>query len=351
PPEQIFDGRFSGPNDAVFEIAPLSQGGAYDAKDDLSAAFAMAEFALTDRLRVIGGARYERDELEVNAQSTLGQPVTTAKKWDDILPALALNVKLNEAQSVRLSVSRTLARPEYRELSPIKSRDVLNGDDLEGNPDLERTLISNADLRWEWYPTGGEVLSIAFFGKLFDKPIERVYRAAGASSRFVGYVNAKEAQNFGVELELRKELGFIAPALRPFTLFSNVTLMDSKITLDDSSRTAATNPSRTMVGQAPYVINLGLTASTETGRASATVLFNRVGERIDAAGDHPLPDVKELPRNVLDLALRFPIIGALSGRLDAKNMLDAPYETVQGSVTREFYRVGRTLQLGVIWKP
>lgn len=350
-PEEIFDGRFANPNDRVFEIAPLSQGGAYDATDKLNAAFAMAEIAVTDRLRLIGGARYERDELAVNAQSTLGQPVTTTKQWSDVLPALAINVKLSEAQSVRLSLSRTLARPEYRELSPIKSRDVLNGDDLEGNPDLERTQISNADLRWEWYPTPAEVLSVALFAKRFDLPIERVYRAAGANSRFVAYVNAKEAQNIGVELEARKELGFLGSALRPFTLFSNVTLMNSEITLDDSSRTAATNPKRTMVGQAPYVLNLGLTGNTESGRASATILFNRVGERIDAAGDLPLPDVKELPRNVLDFSLRFPLVSALSGRFDAKNLLDAPYETVQGSVTRERYVIGRTFQLGFVWKP
>jgi len=350
-PEEIFDGRFANPNDHVFEIAPLSQGGAYDASDHLSAAFAMAEVALTDRFRVIGGARFERDALSVNAQSTLGQPVTTAKEWNDVLPAFALNVKMNEAQSIRLSLSRTLARPEYRELSPIKSRDVLNGDDLEGNPDLERTQIANADLRWEWYPTSAEVLSIALFAKQFDKPIERVYRAAGANSRFVAYVNAKEARNVGIELEARKELGFLGRALRPFTLFSNVTLMNSEITLDDSSRAAATNPKRTMVGQAPYVLNLGLTGTTESGRASATLLFNRVGERIDAAGDLPLPDVKELPRNVLDLSLRFPLVNALAGRFDAKNLLDAPYETVQGTVVRERYLVGRTFQLGFIWKP
>jgi outer membrane receptor protein involved in Fe transport len=350
-PEQIFDGRFAGPNDAVFEIAPLSQGGSYAATDDLGAAFAMAEIALNDRFRVIGGARYERDQVVVNATSTLGEPVATSKQWNDVLPALALNVKLSDAQSLRLSLSRTLARPEYRELSPIKSRDVLNGDDLEGNANLERTQISNADVRWEWYPTSGEVISIAVFAKQFDKPIERVYRAAGANSRFVGYVNAKEARNFGIELELRKDLGTIAEVLRPFTFFSNVTLMDSRITLDDSSRAAATNPSRTMVGQAPHVLNLGLTASTEGGRGSATILFNRVAERIDAAGDLPLPDVKEQPRNVLDLALRFPILGAVSGRVDAKNLLDAPYETTQGSVTREFYRVGRTFQFGVVWKP
>ena len=75
-------------------------------------------------------------------------------------------------------------------------------------PDLERTRIDNLDLRWEFYPASGEVLSFGVFAKRFDQPIERVYRAAGASSRFVGFVNAESAENYGVELEARKSLGF-----------------------------------------------------------------------------------------------------------------------------------------------
>jgi hypothetical protein len=52
--------------------------------------------------------------------------------------------------------------------------------------------------------------------------------------------------------------------------------------------------------QAPYVVNAGITYATASGGSSATLLFNRVGDRIDAAGDSPLPDVVELARNVLD---------------------------------------------------
>ena len=81
------------------------------------------------------------------------------------------------------------------------------------------------------------------------------------------------------------------------------------------------------------------------------VLFNRVGDRIEAAGDLPLPDVVQPPRNVLDFSLRFPIVGALSGRFDAKNLMDEPFESVQGTVTREFWKSGRTFQFGIIWKP
>jgi TonB-dependent receptor len=276
--------------------------------------------------------------------------VSTEKAWTDVLPSAALNVKLTDAQSLRLSVSRTLARPEYRELSPITSRDVIGGDNIEGDPNLERTRIANADLRWEWYPSSGEVVSVALFGKRFDKPIERVYRPVGSGSRTVFYVNADAADNYGVELELRKGLGFLNGALAPLTAFTNVTLMESTIELGETTA-SATNTNRRMVGQSPYVVNAGLTYAARSGSTSATLLVNRIGERIDAAGDQPLPDVVERARTALDFSLRFPILSALSGRFDAKNLLDAAHETVQGTVVRDSYRAGRVFQLGLVWRP
>jgi TonB-dependent receptor len=349
PPEQIFDGRFT--NSAIFDIGPLAQGGSYVAHDRLSAGYAMAEIALTERLRLIGGARYETDRLEVDAFSTLGSPVYTKKRWNDVLPSLALNVKLNQTQQVRLSASRTLARPEYRELSPIKSRDVLNGDDTQGNENLSRTNVSNADLRWEWYPSSGEVLSVGLFAKKFNLPIERVYRAAGSGTRTVFYTNAESADNYGVELELRKDLGFLANALTPFSLFANVTAMQSTIHLFEDTEASATNLSRRMVGQAPYVLNAGLSYTSGNGASSATLLFNRIGDRIDAAGDSPLPDVIQRGRSVLDLSLRFGLTRIVTARFDARNLLDAPYETVQGTATRELYHTGRSIQAGFQIRP
>lgn len=349
-PDQLFDGRFTTPTSDLFRIVPLSQGGSYGASDQLSAGYVMAEFALSNQLRFVGGARYERDELQVDATSTLGQPIRTTNDWSDVLPSLALNVAVSDHQNLRLSVSRTLARPEYRELVPIKSRDVLNGDDLEGNPNLKRTGIQNADLRWEFYPQSDELISFGVFAKRFDQPIERVYRAAGANSRFIGYVNAASAQNYGFEIEARRNLAFLADALRAFSAFTNVTIMKSEIDLGDN-KAAATNPTRSMVGQAPYVVNVGLSYANRTGKTSATLLFNRVGERIDAAGDLPLPDVIQQPRNVLDFSVRFPVLRGLSGRFDAKNLLDEAAEIVQGSVVRESYTTGRIFQVGFIFKP
>ncbi|MGQ0648303.1 MAG: TonB-dependent receptor domain-containing protein [Gemmatimonadaceae bacterium] len=348
-PEQIFDGRFANrPN--FWELVALSQGGNYDAKDRLSAGFGMVELALSDRLRFIGGARYESDDITLNARSTLGAPVHVNHTWNDVMPSAAFNLKVSEFQTLRLSLSRTIARPEYRELSPVASRDVLNADDVQGNPDLLRTRIVNADVRWEWYPTESEVFSIGLFGKRFDDPIERAYRAGSSANRTIVYVNADAATNYGVELELRKSLGFLARPLQSLVAFSNVTMMRSEINLGEQ-QLAATNADRRMVGQAPYVVNAGLTYTSTGGSTSATVLLNRTGERIDAAGDQPLPDVILQPRSVLDVSLRFPLLGAVNGRFDARNLLDSPYESIQGTVTREFYRQGRVFQLGFQWRP
>jgi len=350
PPEQLFDGRFTSGSTAVFDIFPLGQGGRYSADDKLAAGYLMGELQVTDRFRLIVGSRYERSDLDIAAQSTLGTPTATTKKWTDVLPSAVLNVKLSESQALRLSYTGTLARPEYRELAPIKSRDVLNGDDLEGNAELERTRIQNADARWEWYPNAGEVLSFGVFAKRFDKPIERVYRASGATSRFVAYVNAEAAENYGFEVELRKQMGFVSDRLSGVTLFTNATIMQSEIDLG-ANQAAATNKTRRMVGQAPYVVNAGATYATRTGATSATLLFNRVGERIDAAGDLPLPDVVVQSRNQVDFSVRFPIFSTVAGRFDARNLLDAPFETVQGTVVREYWKTGRVFQFGLVWRP
>ena len=348
--EQIFDGRFSTPTSKVFTFSPLSQGGSYVARDKLRAGFVMAEVPLSAAIRVVGGARYESDNLEVDAASTLGSPASTAKQWNDVLPALALNIKLSETQQLRLSGSRTLARPEYRELSPIISRDVVGGENVAGDEKLERTRVNNADARWEMYPSPGEVLSIGLFAKHFILPIERVYGSGSGGSSYVFFTNARSADNYGVEVELRKDLGAFGRSLESFSVFTNATVMRSQIHLFDSTQAAATNLSRSMVGQAPYVLNAGLTYAEPEGGTTATLLFNRVGARINAAGSSPLPDVIEQPRNVLDVAMRRAITPAVLLRFDLKNLFDAPYLNRQGTVTRDFYRAGRTVNFGIQWR-
>ena len=105
-----------------------------------------------------------------------------------------------------------------------------------------------------------------------------------------------------------------------------------------------------MAGQAPYIVNGGLTYANYGGDLSATVLFNRIGDRITNAGELPLPDVVEEARSTLDFSLRFPLLRGMTGRFDARNLLDTPVTERQGTVIREQYWTGRVFQAAITWR-
>jgi hypothetical protein len=349
PPEVLFGGQFTQPNSTVMQLITLSQGGNYGAKDYLAAGYAMFDGPVRENLRLTSGVRFEESILKLRAVSSLGAPAPIRKAYGDLLPSLALTYSPSARNNFRASVTRTLARPEYREVAPLSYLDFDTRKVVRGNPDLVRTLIDNADMRWEFYPERGEVLSVGVFAKRFQDPIETVALASSGGG-LETMVNAKGATGVGVELEARRNLRLLADALEPLTAFTNLTVMRSRIDID-TTFASSTNPNRAMVGQAPYIVNAGLTyASLANPERSATLLFNRIGERISAAGEAPLPDVIEAARSTLDLSLRFPLLRGMSGRLDAKNLLDTPMEERQGPVIRERYTTGRVFQAAITWR-
>jgi outer membrane receptor for ferrienterochelin and colicin len=344
-PEQIFDGRFTQNGERLFEMGIFNAGGNYQAKDRQLAGFGMVEWSLTPRISVIGGARVEQSDLEVFYQDVLGTEGVAAPSYTDVLPALAVNIDLTQSQKLRLSASQTLARPEYREVAPICYRTGLGEEQRCGNPELKRTLIQNYDVRWEHYPSAGELLSIGLFAKRFDAPIEPRYQGRSGTNS-LWFENAAHAVNYGVELEARRNLGFVTERLEALSAFANVTLMKSEVTTAQEG-----DAKRAMSGQAPYVVNTGLTWAEPGRSTSATVLFNVVGERIINArpSGQTVLDMVEQPRPSLDVSLRFPLLRGVKGKLDLKNLLDSPYEVRQGELQRAYYRSGRGASLGLSW--
>ena len=317
--------------------------GRYTAQDALTSGYIQISAGLSRRLTLIGGARVERSHLDVTTFRPNGMPAPAARiRNTDLLPSLAVTLKLAENQNLRLSATQTLSRPEYRELSSVQYRDLIFGLNVQGNPGLRRALIQNFDARWEFYPSHAEVVSVALFGKRFDNPIERIIvGTTGANT--ISFVNANGATNYGVELEARKQLGQV-------TLFANSTLMRSRIQPGNDSIASLSSKNRPMVGQAEYVVNAGLSYAAVSG-LGATLLYNVVGPRITEAGTTALPDAYERARHVVDLSLRAPLAYHASVKLDAKNLLDAPLRITQGGVTRLWYRTGRTVSAGITWEP
>lgn len=342
-PEEFFDGRFATDDDAVFLLSRELAGGRYTAEDRLAASYGMLEIPLGRRVRLITGARLEHAATTILAENNLGQPTIAEPEYTDLLPAALLNIDLTERQKVRLSATRTLARPEYRELAPVTYREVLGGEQVIGNAELRRTRIDNYDVRWEFYPGPGETVSLALFGKRFTDPIEERFLArSGTDTRT--FENAERAVNYGLEAEVVTGLRRIGDALADFSAFANATWMGSEVT----TRNEQDEP-RPMVGQAPYVINAGVTYSRGGDGVSATILFNQVGPRIvnARASGTQVDNVVEEPSPRLDLSFRFPAVLGTSVKLDLKNLLDSPHEVRQGDVVREYHRTGRSASLGL----
>ncbi len=345
PPEQIFSQ--ANIDASAFFMQANANGGRYNASEDVYAGYVQLEFPLTQRLQLVGGARLEAWTVDVASVTTSGQTVDANPSKTDILPSLALNYVLSADQNLRFAATQTVSRPEYRELSPISYFEQVGFAVTQGNPALNRALIQNVDLRWEWFPHSGEIISAGVFYKHFDSPIEKVYiQSAGAN--LLSYVNASGADNYGLELEARKNLAFAGNFMQAFTAFANVTLMKSSITVGNDSISAATNPVRPMVGQSPYIVNAGLLWVKNAWAAS--LLYNVQGQRILEAGTGGIPDAYEKPRNMIDATVQIPVLRNLTAKVEAKNLLNAQYLFEQGDVVRQSYYSGRIFGVSFKWE-
>lgn len=321
-------------------VQPIGQAGSYTAQDVNAAGYIMSEWQFADHIRMIFGGRAEYADINVNSSTQGGFTVESSLRNLDVLPAFLLNTKFSDNTNFRFAISRTVARPEYRELAPVTFRDVLGGVSVTGNSKLQRGLINNIDVRYEHFPNPNEIFSIGLFAKQFINPIERVEQATSGAYQ-ANFQNALMADNIGIELEARKQI------LTFLTVFSNITVMSSTVELDASRGLTVTDSERPLVGQAPYVVNVGATYSSLSGRTNATILYNTVGDRIFAAGVVPLPNIVEKSRHIVDVTVKAPVGKHANVKIDVRNILDARFRFMQGNLEREGYNVGRTVAVGM----
>ncbi|MBM4363506.1 MAG: TonB-dependent receptor, partial [Deltaproteobacteria bacterium] len=134
---------------------------AYRANLDVYAGYLMSDVALSRRVRVIAGERVEvtRQETTPFDQFNPDLRLNSGRiRSTDLLPSLSAVFELDPRTKVRASATRTLARPQLRELAPFAYTDYFGGRFVSGNPDLTLTRITNADVRVEHFPTLKEVL-------------------------------------------------------------------------------------------------------------------------------------------------------------------------------------------------
>ncbi len=309
------------------------------------------------KLNVYAGVRYEHSKMELisNTKDYEKSPKSHYYTYNDFFPSLNASYKLDEKNQFRVSYGRSINRPEFREVSPSVFYDFDLASNVMGNYDLKAAYVNNFDISYEYYPSANELISISLFYKNFSNPIEWTYSVNGGTDLTYSYVNAKGANNYGVEIDIRKNLDFIG--LNNFSWNFNGALIKSLVNFDSSSSQKA----RPMQGQSPYLINTGLFYQDSNNGWNIAALYNRIGKRIigvgrslGTAGDEAkVPDSYEMPRNSIDLSLskkigeHVEIKAAIKDILAEKVSFKQFAETSHGEVeqiTRQ-YKPGRNFSL------
>ncbi len=323
----------------------------YTSDQNVSAAYTMTGFELFSKLKIITGLRFEKSQQNLNSFSITNAPVTIQSTYNDWLPSLNLTYVLSDKINLRAAYAKTLARPEFRELAPYTYFDFITNELVQGNVNLKRSRITNYDLRFEFYPSSLDLLALSGFYKEFADPIEQVLIASSGFEPIRSYENAKKGINYGLEIELKKKLGFIAPILNSFAAVGNVSLIHSEITLkNDNGFQVAKRP---LQGQADYIYNLGLYYTDPNGIFSGSVIYNRVGETIHRVGFANLGDIIELPRDQVDMSVSAKFSKQVTFKFSTKDLLNQDEKfvqrTLEGDKTSELRRTGWTFSAGLTY--
>ena len=317
----------------------------YEGRQDVHAGYLMVELPITSRLRSVGGLRYETTALSVDSSGEREGTATLDEATP--LPAFGLIHEIVTDMNLRLSYGRTLARPTYREITPISVFDVSNRETLVGNPDLTLTSIDNFDLRWEWFPEPGEVLAASVFYKILTDPIQKTTATA---NRQVQYQNREEGIVYGLELEARKNLEFIRPRFDRFTMGGNVALVRSEVDKGPFDYGEGTVP---LAGQSSYIVNVDLTWRNDDSGTTASIFYNVFGPRLFSVGQRETPHIFEQPVHTVDFTLSQELSERWSMKFKAENLIDPLVRTVYdfgggaGDYLHRSYRRGRSFGLSL----
>ena len=360
----------------------LGESSRYNADLEVWAGYGQVEVEPMDFLKATVGVRYESAQQSVNAFDVAGTVLAAPRIDNDyFLPAGTLTWNFAEDMQLRLAGSKTIARPQFRELAPQQYSDTESDRTLIGNPFLKDSELINAEARYEWYPNRKDRFSAAGFYKHIDSPIEAYSFIGGGGSFFGSFLNAPSAQLYGAEVEVQKffplydwglEEGLLSS--RNIVLIANYTYTQSKVNVDADDMTidaggisqltsnfiADGDP---LIGQSDHLLNLQFGLEDEDTLSQQTILLTYASERVASRfslssvanpGERVnIPFIEE-PGWQLDVVLRqgFEVAGVeFEAKFEARNLLDTEFREVQQlngtEVQRLVYGRGQNYSLGL----
>ncbi|HWV72889.1 MAG TPA: TonB-dependent receptor [Pseudosphingobacterium sp.] len=327
----------AGKDQAYYWVESIN-GPVFSGNMKLQAIYGMLDQHLFQKLRLVYGLRAEyynlanRQNEYINNRFPNGDYdylATTGEKDWRFLPSINTTYALTPQMNIRAAYGKTAVRPDFRETSYFGFYDPYLNATITGSQ-LTSTIIDNVDVRYEWYPTAGEIVSVTGFFKRMKDPIELTKDA----NPYYSYQNQYAANNYGLEMEIRKSLGFIADKkwLQQLNVFGNGTLIKSKVETQTKINLAerlqgkeiqrTSSEDRPLMGQSPWIVNAGL--DYQGIQFGATVSYNRSGPRtfLIYSTDPGLSEY-ENGRNQLDAQFRGSLLKQkLELRLNLGNLLN-----------------------------
>jgi TonB-dependent receptor len=300
--ENIFNDSNINYNKGISVAEKTAPSDSYDAVNKLLAGYVAFNLPVKDKFNLYAGLRAEHNNQTLEIASS-NEPVYKNVRTD-FFPSLNSTYNFNDKNLFRLAFGRSVNRPEFREIAPFVYYDFEQVANIYGNTSLKNAYVQNLDLRYEWYPSSGETVTLGGFYKQFSNTIEAQMRQYGSDISYE-YVNTKSARSLGAELDVRKSLKSFEDNstfrfLKDFVLVLNASIIGSQVSTDSPTER---NDVRVMQGQSPYIINTGLYYQNTKSGLSLSILYNRVGKRIVFIGDLENPHIWELPRNSLDFTI------------------------------------------------
>ncbi len=325
---------------------------AFAAELRTQAGYLQMQAALGDSFDLSFGARHERAEQAVEPlqvfDTLTNSGASTHLDNDYLLPAATLTWRVRDDMQVRLNASRTIARPQFRELMFQSYYDPESNRRYRGNPLLVDSEFVNAEARFEWYFAPEERVSAAAFYKQIDRPIE-AFTGFDDNNPVTSFANAPEATLYGAELELQKYIPLDEMFSGSFfgsrraVVIGNYTFTDSKITVGTEDTVAvhgtAIQPASNffrdgsqLTGQSNHLVSLQLGLERTGTLSQQTILLSYASDRVTSRGAAGLPDIYESPGLRVDVVIRQGLTffqQDIEAKLEARNLFGKGYEEFQ----------------------
>ncbi len=313
----------------LLESTDMASRNAYWASEQIVAGYVMTDIPLgfncwaqLNRFRFIGGFRYEYYNLDLVPYNPVTNtrytsplinngltPVEASIRENEILPSINLNYEITQSMKLRLSYSKTVARPEFREIAPFEFQQFYGGSAVVGYPYLKTTDIYNYDFRYEWYHGIGELIAVGVFHKNFINPIE-ISQIETADESYLTYQNALYANTQGIEIDIRNQIPVIDKNTGRLMLIFNCTLSQSEVQANDiitlfngvTIQNNSTTLKRPLQGQSNIMANAGISYTGMNGW-NAALAYNIYSKRLSALGSGSIPNEYELPFHSLNMTI------------------------------------------------